>query len=88
MLAVNYTYLRDNMKTCMDRVNEDCETIIVTRKNRENVVMMSEDSYNNLLENLHVTGTKANYDWLMESRSQLESGYAAVRELIEDTGDE
>ena len=31
MLAVNYTTLRDNMKSCMDRVTDDYETMIVTR---------------------------------------------------------
>ena len=73
MLAVNYTNLRDNMKSFMDKITDDYETLIVTRKNNRNVVMMSEESYNNLLENLHVMGNKANYDWLMESKAQLES---------------
>ena len=32
MLAVNYTNLRDNMKMYMDKVTDDYETMIVTRK--------------------------------------------------------
>ena len=28
--------------------------------------MSSEESYNNLMENIHVMGNKANYDWLMD----------------------
>ena len=32
MLAVNYTMLRENMKSCMDKVTDDYETLIVTRK--------------------------------------------------------
>ena len=31
MLAVNYTNLRDNMKSYMDQVTDDYETMIVTR---------------------------------------------------------
>ena len=50
MLAVNYTNLRENMKNYMDKVTDDYETMIVTRKNNRNVVMMSEESYNNLME--------------------------------------
>lgn len=72
MLAVNYTNLRDNMKTYMDRVTDDYETMIVTRKDNKNVVMLSEETYNNLMENVYVMGNKANYDWLMESKAQLE----------------
>ena len=74
MLAVNYTNLRDNMKTYMDKVTDDYETMIVTRKDNKNVVMLSEEAYNNLMENVYVMGNKANYDWLMESKAQLESG--------------
>ena len=74
MLAVNYTNLRDNMKTYMDKVTDDYETMIVTRKDNKNVVMLSEEAYNNLMENVYVMGNKANYDWLMESKAQLENG--------------
>ncbi len=85
MLAINYTTLRENMKSYMDKVTDDCENIIVTRKNNRNVVMMSEDSYNNMLENAHLMGTKENYDWLMQSKAQLESGQCSAHELMEDT---
>ena len=68
MLAVNYTNLRENMKTYMDKVTDDYETMIVTRKDNRNVVMISEESYNNLMENVYVMGNKANYDWLLESK--------------------
>ena len=88
MLAVNYTTLRDNMKTYMDRVTDDYETMIVTRKNNKNIVMLSEETYNNLMENIYVMGNKANYDWLMESKAQLEAGRSAAHELIEVEDDE
>ena len=83
MLAVNYTTLRDNMKSYMDKVTDDYETMIVTRKDNKNVVMLSEESYNNLMENIHVMGNKANYDWLMESKAQLEAGKISTHTLIE-----
>lgn len=88
MLAINYTNLRDNMKNCMDKVTDDYETIIVTRKNNKNVVMISEAAYNNLMENIHVMGNKANYDWLMQSKRQLEQGLSGSHELVEVTADE
>ena len=88
MLAVNYTNLRDNMKTYMDKVTNDYETMIVTRKDNKNVVMLSEESYNNLMENVYIMGNKANYDWLMESKAQLEKGKVSVKNLIEVSEDE
>ena len=83
MLAVNYTNFRENMKDYMDKVTNDYETMIVTRKNNKNVVMISEETYNNLMENVYVMGNKSNYDWLMESKEQLESGKFKEHDLIE-----
>ena len=82
MFAVNYTTLRDNMKTYMDRVTDGYETMIVTRKNNKNVVMISEEVYNNLLENAYIMGNQTNYEWLMESKAQLENGNVSVKNLI------
>lgn len=88
MFAVNYTNLRDNMKTYMDKVTDDYETMIVTRKDNKNVVMISEETYNNLVENAYIMGNKANFDWLMESKEQLEMGRVSLQNLIEVSKDE
>ena len=83
MIAVNYTQFRNKMKSHMDLVTEDYEAMVVTRKGNKNVVIISEETYNNLLENIYVMGNKANYDWLMESKKQLEEGKARKRNLRE-----
>ena len=88
MLAVNYTNLRDNMKAYMDNVTDDFETMIVTRKDNKNVVMISEETYNNLMENAYLLGNKANFDWLMESKLQLEKGNVSIQNLVEVNADE
>ena len=88
MLAVNYSNLRENMKAYLDKISEDFETIIVTRKNKKNVVIISEETYNNLMENAYLMGNKANYEWLMESKKQLENGNFISHDLIEGESDE
>ena len=86
MLAVNYSTLRENMKSCMDKISDDYETIIVTRKDNRNIVMLSEESYNNIMENLHVLGNEHNLAWLLESKAQLEAGQVhCLPELGETT---
>ena len=49
------------------------------------MVILSEETYNNLIENIHVMGSKSNYDWLMESKAQLEKGRVSAHTLIEVT---
>ena len=57
MLAVNYANFRYNMKGYFDRVAEDKETLIVTRKD-ENMVIMSQSSYGSLMETLHLVSNQ------------------------------
>ena len=43
-------------------------------KVENSIVMMSEKTYDNLIENIYLTQNKRNFDWLMESKRQLEVG--------------
>lgn len=84
MKAINYSSLRGQMKSYMDMICDTFDTLVVTRKNGQNIVMMSEDTYNNLIENSYLTSNKTNYDWLMESKIQLENGIDLIRKDIND----
>ena len=74
MLAVNYSTIRNNLKDYCDKVTDDYETVIVTRKNEKNVVIISLEEYNNMMENLYIMSNRKNYERLMESRRQIEKG--------------
>ena len=82
MQAINYTTLRENMKSYMDLVNDEYETLIIARKNNKNVVMMSEESYNNLLENNYVRSSEVNYQWILESKKQMEKGKFVLHDSV------
>ena len=82
MIALNYSQFRENMKANLDLVTDDYETLIITRKDNKNAVIMSEEMYNNLMENIYIMSNKNNYYWLMESKRQLEKGMTSIRALI------
>ena len=58
--------------------SKECDIAIITRKNDENVVLMSQAQYDNLIENLHIRESKVNYEWLKESIKQARSPYEGV----------
>lgn len=67
MLAVKSMDVRDNFRDICDRVFRG-ETIIISRKKNENVVMLSEQEYNELMK------AKRNADYLsMLDRSMAEA---------------
>jgi len=73
MIAVNYTNVRENLKTYCDKVNDDDETVIITRKDNKNVVLISQNEYNNMLENIKVLKDPKYLIKLYKSMKQLES---------------
>jgi len=73
MIAVNYTNVRENLKTYCDKVNDDDETVIITRKDNKNVVLISQNEYNNILENIKVLKDPKYLIKLYKSMKQLES---------------
>ena len=83
MIATNYSEVRNNLKTYCDKATKDYETIIIKRKNNENVVLMSEEEYNNLMENLYIRSNLKYYQRLVESIKEVEKGNVKEHDLIE-----
>ena len=82
--AVDYSDLRWNLKSYMDKVYEEREPLIVTRKNNENVVVISVDHYNSLVETSDLLGTEANARHLLESLRDARSGRTREHELVDE----
>ena len=84
MLAVNYSTFRNKLKDYCDKVTDKFETIIVTRKDEKNVVIISLDEYNSMIKVIK----NANYlDMIDRSMEQLAKGEGKIHELIEVDND-
>lgn len=84
MNAVNYSDLRRNLKSYLDHVYEDREALIVTRKNNENVVLISVDEYNSLKETDYLLSSAANARHLEASLRDARGGNVREHELIDE----
>ena len=80
MLAVNYSTIRNNLKSYCDQATDNNETVIVTRKNEKNIVIMSLEQYNSMLKAAQNAEYLAKLDISLE---QLEKGQGTAHELIE-----
>ena len=83
MNAISYTDLRQNMKTYMDKVIQDNAPLIITRKNNENIVLISIGEYNSLTETNYLLSNEANVKHLKKSIAQHKSGKIKTRKLCE-----
>ncbi len=84
MNAVSYTDLRQNLKTYMDKVYNDHDPLIITRKDNQNVVLLSIEEYNSLIETNYLLGSEENYTYIKESIDQYEKGKVQKRDLMEN----
>ena len=81
MLAANYTSVRNNLKSYCDMASDQDETIIVTRKDNKNIVMISIDRFNEMEKQIRNAQYLAKLD---RSFEQLYSGHGQPHDLIEE----
>lgn len=79
MIAVKPTQMRDNFKTLCDQVING-ETVIVSRPNNENVVVLSEKEYNAMQKAARNGVYLAMID---KSMAELEKGSFVIKTLDE-----
>lgn len=80
MLAVNYSTIRSKLKDYCDKATDDNETVIVTRKDEKNVVIMSLDKYNDIMR----AARNAEYlDMIDRSMEQIKQGKVVVKTMEE-----
>ena len=71
------------LKAVLDGVVNDADTTIITRRDTQDAVVMSLDSYNSLMETVHLLRSPANAKHLNESMKQYRAGQAKTRELVD-----
>ncbi len=60
MKAVNYSELRQKLKSNLDAVTDNDELLVVHRPRGRSIIMMPLSEYNSWLETLHLISSDAN----------------------------
>jgi antitoxin YefM len=84
MHIVSFTEARNGLKSVLDRVVNDVDYTVITRRDAEDAVVMSMDHYNSLMETVHLLKSPANAAHLSKSIEQYHSGNVTPREIVDD----
>lgn len=83
MRTINFSEARSNLKAVLDRVVEDADVTIITRRDAEDVVVMSLSEWNSWKETEYLLASPANARHLRKSIADLDAGKGVERALIE-----
>lgn len=84
MLATTAHNLVQNFDKTCDSVIQNCEPIIITRSNDNNVVLISQAEYDNLMKNLYSHKEKTNKLSVLSEGEEINNSLLSESSLSKD----
>ena len=84
MQIISFTEARNGLKSVLDRVVNDADCTVITRRDYDDAVVMSLEYYNSLMETVYLLKSPANVEHLRKSIGQFEQGKVQEKELISE----
>jgi antitoxin YefM len=84
MNTINYSLLRNNLASVLDKVNEDHMPMIVTRQNGKAAVILSLEDFKSYEETFYLMASPKNAQRLQEAIIEVEGGKTVAHDLIEE----
>jgi antitoxin YefM len=84
MKIVTFTEARNKLKAVLDRVVNDADYTVITRRDADDAVVMSLEYFNSLLETVHLLKSPANAAHLERSIAQYRQGQVTEKDLLDE----
>lgn len=83
MRVINFSDARNTLKRVIDQVVEDADYAIIARRDAPDAVVMSLDTFNSMMETVHLLKSPSNVAHLAKSIGQLRKGQVKARKLAD-----
>jgi antitoxin YefM len=83
MRVINFSDARNQFKQVIDQVVSDCDVAIISRRDADDAVVMSLNTYNSMMETLHLLKSPANVKHLEKSLAQYRKGQTKEKTLVD-----
>lgn len=84
MRVITFTEARNNLKSVLDQTVEDADYTVISRRDAEDAVVMSLESFNSLMETVHLLRSPTNATHLARSIDQYRSGQTQAHPLNDE----
>ncbi len=85
MRVVNFSEARNSLKGVIDQVIDDADYTVIARRDAPDAVLMSLDTFNSLMETVHLLRSPANAAHLARSIAQFQQG-KTIEQGLDDAG--
>lgn len=83
MRVINFSDARNQFKQVIDQVVADCDVAIISRRDAEDAVVMSLNTYNSMMETFHLLKSPPNVKHLEKSLAQYRKGQFKEKDLLD-----
>ena len=81
MRTANFTDFRANLKSYIDAVIDDCDTVIINRGNDTGVVLISLEEYNSLKETEYIMSSPETMEAIRKGDEDIKNGRGVKVEI-------
>jgi antitoxin YefM len=81
MRIVNFSQARNSLKQVIDQAAADADYTLIARRDAPDAVLMSLDTFNGLMETVHLLASPANAAHLARSIDQFRRGHRVDHDL-------
>jgi antitoxin YefM len=82
MRVIHFFNAPNQLKQLIDQVVADCDVAIISRRDADDAVVMSLDTYNSMMETFHLLKSPANVKHLEKSLAQYRKGQTKTKALV------
>lgn len=83
MRVISFSEARGSLKGVIDRVIADADYTVIARRDAPDAVVMSLDTFNGLMETVHLMKSPANASHLARSIEQYRKGEVRQQDLVD-----
>ncbi len=72
MQAILYSQARNNLRDIINQVCDNFEEFIITTKDKQSAILISQSEYNSMKETIYLLSSKNNRDRLLDAVEQID----------------
>ena len=73
MQSILYSQARNNLRSIINQITDNCEEFIVTTKEKQSIVLISQDEYDSMKETIYLLSSKTNRDRLLNATDEIDN---------------